>query len=291
MKLLLTLLLLVPILYCAAQNPLPPPRPVVDTGTAGEMSAIARDTVYYDMLWKKTTADKRYYYRIQTRTAAGWRITDYYPSGKRQMSGGYADDSFHISQGEWAWYDSGEIVIHRCNYSNSKLNGPDSIYYPKTGRLEVAGANKDGKPQGEWTGYYPSGKISGKAKYESGQQKSGTYYHEDGSRNQTITRFMQEADYPGGPPQWLRFLNKNLQYPDSAVVYEIEGTVVIGFKVSRDGRVSEITVAQPVNKYLDQEALRVVNQMALTDWTPAIIGGVLTDTYKRQPIVFKLQAE
>jgi len=255
------------------------------------MTAIAQDTVYYDRLWQKTTVDKRYYYRIQTRMAPGWRIADYYPSGKQQMTGGYADDSFHVSQGKWAWYDSDGTALHRCNYSNGKFDGPDSTYYPKTGRLEVAGSNKDGKPEGDWIGYYPSGKISGKAKYQKGQQKSGINYHEDGSRDQTITSFMRDADYPGGTAQWLRFLNKNLRYPDSAVVYEIEGTVLIGFKISKDGRVSDITLVQPVNKYLDQEALRVVNQMALTDWTPAIIGGVVTDTYKQQPVVFSLQTQ
>jgi len=27
------------------------------------------------------------------------------------------------------------------------------------------------------------------------------------------------------------------------------------------------------------------------DWKPAIIGGIISESYKRQPIIFKLQSE
>ncbi len=100
---------------------------------------------------------------------------------------------------------------------------------------------------------------------------------------------MREAEYPGGANQWLRFLNKKLQYPDSAVVYEIQGTVIVDFLVSKEGKAGHFRVGVSANKYLDEEALRVMNEMPL--WIPAISGGIPTESYKRQPIIFSLQSQ
>jgi protein TonB len=108
-------------------------------------------------------------------------------------------------------------------------------------------------------------------------------------RGRPITEFRRDSEFPGGIPQWFRFLNKTFRYPDSAVVYEIQGTVVIGFMVSKDGKVHDLRIVQSVNKYLDEEALRVMGQTP--DWQPAIVGGIISDSYKRQPIDFKLQSE
>src|SRR5258708_34693213 len=100
---------------------------------------------------------------------------------------------------------------------------------------------------------------------------------------------MKSAEYPGGIPQFTRFLNKTLMYPDSAVVHEIQGTVVIVFKVSKNGKVSELKVEQSVDKYLDKEALRALRLMS--DWEPAIMGGIPADSYCKQPVAFRLTAE
>jgi protein TonB len=47
-------------------------------------------------------------------------------------------------------------------------------------------------------------------------------------------------------------------------------------------------VFQSVNKYLDAEAVRVIRLMPR--WTPAIYGGTPADSYKLQPVVFKIPA-
>jgi len=144
----------------------------------------------------------------------------------------------------------------------------------------------EGEKQGEWLGYYQNGKISGKAKYERGKQVAAAFFHEDGSPNKSISSFMKESEYPGGVPQFLRFLNKTLRYPDTAVNYEIQGTVIVAFKVSKEGKASEFRVIQSVDQSLDAEALRVLKMMP--DWEPAIIGGILSDSYYSQPVVFHL---
>jgi TonB family protein len=249
---------------------------------------LAQDTLYYTSNWRLTSSDKASYFRIKAKAATGWQVTDYFMTGKPQMTGQYADDSFHVRQGEFAWFDSSGIANHRCSYANDKENGPETFYY-SSGQVQMTGANKGDKADGEWTGYWPTGKISGKAMFKEGKQISGTSYLEDGRRNKTITEFWRDSEFPGGIPQWTRFLNKTLKYPDSAINHEIEGMVVLGFMVSKEGKVYDVTIIQSVNAYLDEEALRV---MKLTpDWTPAISGGRLSESYKKQPIIFKLQAE
>ena len=253
--------------------------------TAVKLSAIAQDTTYFNSSWQETTAKKATYYRTKLKTDSGWQITDHFGSGNVQMKGFYTDDSLHIAQGDFAWYNDRGVPSHRCHYLKGKLEGTDTLYY-LNGRKQVVGQNRAGDKQGEWIGYYPSGKISAKARFDKGQQISASFYGEDGSANKSATIFMKEATYPGGQPQYLRFLNKTTRYPDSAVIHEIEGIVVVQFIVTKTGKISDLTVINSVDKYLDEEALRVMRLMI--DWEPAIMGGIPTDTYHKQPIVFHL---
>ncbi|HEX9503237.1 MAG TPA: TonB family protein [Patescibacteria group bacterium] len=253
--------------------------------SASTLLANAQDTTYFNHSWQETKAQNAPYYRTKLKTDSGWQVIDHFRSGKIQMNGFYIDDSFHIAQGEFAWFDDKGIPSHRCHYLRGKLEGTDTSYYPD-GRKQVIGQNKAGDKQGDWIAYYPSGKIAGKARFDKGKQLSTSFYQENGSANKSATVFMKEATYPGGQPQYLRFLNKTIRYPDSAVIHEIEGTVLIQFMVTKTGNISELTVLDPVDKYLDEEALRVMRLMR--DWEPAIIGGVPVDTYHKQPIVFHL---
>lgn len=252
---------------------------------ANSPSTIAQDTTWFDKAWRQSTAAKAAYYRTTLKKDAIWQVTDHFLSGTPQMTGGYADDSFHIQQGEFCWYNDKGIVTHRCTYKKGKEEGPESFYYPD-GKLQVKGQNSDKKKTGEWIGYYKNGRVSAKAVYDTGRQVTGEFYNEDGSRNKSMKEFQRQAEYPGGAPQFLRFLNKTLRYPDSAVVHEIQGTVVVDFNVTKEGKVENLHVSQSVDKYLDAEALRVMRLMA--DWIPAVIGGIPSDDAKRQPIVFHL---
>lgn len=201
------------------------------------------------------------------------------------MIGQFADDSFHIAQGQWTWYDDKGIITHSCHYVQGKLAGSELFYY-ENGHKKIAGSNKAGEHDGEWLAYYPSGKLSGKARYQKGQQVSASFFYENGAVNKAATVFMKEATYPGGQPQYLRFLNKTLRYPDSAVIHEIQGTVMIQFIVSKEGKISDLKVIESVDPYLDAEALRVMRLMR--DWEPAIEGGIPVDSYHKQPIDFHL---
>jgi TonB family protein len=255
------------------------------TAAAQNTTATTQDTLYYDRAWNPTTAQHASYFRTRIKSNAGWQVADHWLNGRTQMTGAYADDSFKIRAGEFIWYDTAGSAEHRCTYVNNKDNGLETYYYPN-GQIRMTGKCSDDKYEGAWTGYYPSGKVSAKAVFHKGVQARSVFYLEDGSKNDKVKIFLSESEYPGGVAQWLRFLNKNLYYPDSAVNYEIEGIVVIAFKVSKDGKASDFSVMQSVDKSLDAEAMRVLQLSG--DWAPAVYGGIYCDSFKLQPIVFKL---
>ncbi len=250
------------------------------------LTAAAQDTTYFDLFWHPSDIQHARYFRTSTKTSAGRQVVDHWLDGKVQMTGGYADDSMKVQVGEFVFYDTAGAVEHRCVFVDGKENGPETFYYPN-GQIRMTGSMKDGKFDRGWTGFYSSGKLAGKANYKAGEQTRGVFYNEDGSPNGMVTKFYTESEYPGGIPRWTYFLNKHLFYPDSAIKYNIEGTVIITFKVSKDGEASDFTVDQSVDPYLDAEALRVMKLSV--KWEPAVYGGVFCDSYKRQPIVFKLE--
>ncbi|HEY4062804.1 MAG TPA: energy transducer TonB [Puia sp.] len=108
--------------------------------------------------------------------------------------------------------------------------------------------------------------------------------------DKTFTKVEIESDYPGGPAAWLRYLNKNFRYPDDAVNNEIQGTVVVQFIVDKEGNVSDVVaISGPENGGLREEAIRVIKKSG--KWTPAVQNGRQVKSYKKQPIVFKLEAQ
>lgn len=112
--------------------------------------------------------------------------------------------------------------------------------------------------------------------------------HDATDYEQTFTKVEIESEYPGGFAAWLRYLNKNFRYPENALTNEIQGTVVVQFIVDKDGNVSDVeAVSGPDLGGLRQEAIRVIRQSG--KWIPAIQNGRQVKSYKKQPVIFKLE--
>jgi protein TonB len=102
-----------------------------------------------------------------------------------------------------------------------------------------------------------------------------------------FTKVEIEAEYPGGQPAWLRFLNKNFRYPNEAVSNEIQGDVIVQFKVDLQGNASDIhAISGPEKGGLREEAERIIKVSG--KWTPAIQNGHQVRSYKKQILVFKI---
>ena len=106
--------------------------------------------------------------------------------------------------------------------------------------------------------------------------------------DKTFTKVEIESDYPGGQAAWQRYLLKTLRYPQEAQDNEIQGTVVVQFIVDQAGAVSSVeAIAGPSE--LRDEAVRVIKKSGT--WTPAVQNGRQVKSYKKQPIVFRLETE
>jgi protein TonB len=106
--------------------------------------------------------------------------------------------------------------------------------------------------------------------------------------DKTFTKVEIESEYPGGASAWQRYLNKNLRYPQEAQDNEIQGTVIIQFIVDKQGVVSDVEAISGPNELRD-EAVRVIKKSG--QWTPAVQNGRQVKSYKKQPIVFRLESQ
>ena len=64
--------------------------------------------------------------------------------------------------------------------------------------------------------------------------------------------------YEGGDAALLKYLRENLKYPDKTKDRGVQGRLVIGFIVEKDGSLTAVKVLRPVDIDLDAEVLRLV---------------------------------
>lgn len=96
----------------------------------------------------------------------------------------------------------------------------------------------------------------------------------------------QLPEFPGGPVEFMRWLTRNLKYPESARRRKVQGKVMVQFVVGTDGSISDLKIVTSLEPNCDREVLRVLRTM------PAWKAGMQNDkpcrTMVRIPVVFKL---
>jgi len=93
--------------------------------------------------------------------------------------------------------------------------------------------------------------------------------------------------FPGGDIALLKYIAENTQYPEEAKEKNIQGRVIIRFKVMDDGMVNDASVIKGVEPLLDAEALRVVK--TLPQFEPGKQDGVAVPVWYMVPITFTLK--
>jgi protein TonB len=102
----------------------------------------------------------------------------------------------------------------------------------------------------------------------------------------TFIKVEIESEFPGGLSGWSDFLQQNLTYPRKAVRKEIQGTVVLQFIVCTDGTVCDIEAISGPDE-LREAAVAALKKTP--NWIPAIQDGRNVKSYKKQPIVYRLE--
>jgi TonB family protein len=104
----------------------------------------------------------------------------------------------------------------------------------------------------------------------------------------TVYKFVDAMpEFSGGDKALQKFLVDNIVYPESARESNIEGRVLVGFIVEKDGRLSNFTILESVHSILDNEVLRVIKLMP--NWIPGTLQGrMIVRTQFQQPVLFQL---
>ena len=93
--------------------------------------------------------------------------------------------------------------------------------------------------------------------------------------------------FPGGTGALMSFLSSNIKYPVVAQENGVQGRVIVGFVVERDGSITDVRVMRSVDPSLDREAQRVVK--AMPRWKPGKQNGSAVRVKYTVPVVFRLQ--
>ena len=93
--------------------------------------------------------------------------------------------------------------------------------------------------------------------------------------------------FPGGQGALMSFLSSNIKYPVVAQENGVQGRVIVGFVVERDGSITDVKVMRSVDPSLDREAQRVIK--AMPKWKPGKQNGSAVRVKYTVPVVFRLQ--
>ena len=93
--------------------------------------------------------------------------------------------------------------------------------------------------------------------------------------------------FPGGDGALMGYLRDNIHYPTVAAENGVQGRVVVGFVVERDGSITDVKILRGVDPSLDREAMRVVKSMPR--WNPGKQNGSAVRVKYQVPVSFRLQ--
>ncbi|HCR48552.1 MAG TPA: hypothetical protein DIW24_02910 [Bacteroidetes bacterium] len=93
--------------------------------------------------------------------------------------------------------------------------------------------------------------------------------------------------FPGGETQLGEYIGLNLRYPDAAYQAGTEGTVIIEFYVENNGNIGNITIKQGVSPELDEEAIKLIQNMPT--WIPGMRGRTKVRSRMTLPVNFTIK--
>lgn len=102
-----------------------------------------------------------------------------------------------------------------------------------------------------------------------------------------FTAVEQMPMFPGGDGALMGYLRDNIHYPTVAAENGVQGRVVVGFVVERDGSITDVNILRGVDPSLDREAMRVVKSMP--KWIPGKQNGSAVRVKYQVPVSFRLQ--
>jgi periplasmic protein TonB len=193
---------------------------------------------------------------------------------------------------QWDYYHTwGPLVKSQtfADHDGKILNGR-SCFYNVSGNLDSVGIFDHGKRNGTFFKYrsitQDSFVVAMQYDYIQDSLVKRVNFLADSETNKKTDTSGIESEYPGGITQWYDYLVRHLVYPARAYEKEAQGQVRIFFMVDTAGNVNDPFIYRSVEYSLDQESVKLIQKSG--KWTPATKNGTFVNSYKSQPINFKL---
>ena len=129
--------------------------------------------------------------------------------------------------------------------------------------------------------------VPARANAQDKKEKT-TQTHKDTTTDDKVYEVCEQMPiFEGGDAALLKYLTDSVKYPESAKKRGVQGRVVIGFIVEKDGSLTDVKVLRHVDIALDAEALRVVKGMP--KWIPGCQDEQLVRVRYNVPVSFRLK--
>lgn len=278
---------------------------------------FSQKKVFYNDQGKTVSEKNATYYKIVTKTDDNiWMTQFFYISGQLKYKGCSLKKNGAKGIGRHnIYYPSGNLS-ESLVYDNQKLSLEEEFYessnlkrrtiYDKEGMLESVLIYYDSsqiKDEIYYSGPEDKRKIIAKSFYKNGNLKRDDEYIttieykqyelvkglclSDEGKVIDHTPFMQMPEFPGGIDMLMNYLRINVQYPEAAKNAAKQGQVLVSFTINTQGEITDAKVERSSSYLLNNEALRVVNNMPI--WSQGIIYGEIINVTYKLPINFTLE--
>lgn len=189
----------------------------------------------------------------------------------------FKDYDLSIPLGRFAWYRSNGSIDSTGFVLNGRKDGRWEYTEPDSGKIVR-------------TELFDNGKLLHKTNHITGKKYFSDGRVEDIDKADTISKdtvLQIEADFKGGLKAWKQYLSKNITTPERFTNYFPSGTrltVIVSFRIEKDGSVGEVYLVRSAEFSVDQEALRVISNSP--KWKPATQDGKPVIYRQRQALNF-----
>jgi hypothetical protein len=97
------------------------------------------------------------------------------------------------------------------------------------------------------------------------------------------------AYFPGGEEPLLKFISRNVNYPDSLVDRGLSGRVSVKFEIDKTGKARFLEIIEPSKQAFEKTMQKIFLNMPL--WKPAIQNGRPIASQRIQPVTFILEGQ
>ncbi len=248
-------------------------------------------TIYFDDEWEKCDKElssySRKYYKTESKE---YNVQDFYNSSQLQMVGTFKKRNWKERIGHFTYYYENGQKKSEGEYIDDKLTGKWISWY-ENGAKETEKEYINDNLTGKWIKWHANGNIKCKAEYKNGKAITLTKeFDEDGNflieYAGDFKILDNHSDYESSITDYLKFLGKNIHYPEKAKQLNQQGRVYISFFIDAHGNVYDTKILRGVTDEIDNEAMRVIK---LYKWPKPRHEGKETIVKFNAPVKFTLK--